>query len=125
MRTKIIKTDTHEILTSFVIPYTGSTKQEQAFNFKMTLHNALSSLGIKVRPYYMPYQMAKAYFRKEGIRFHNMKEWETYCHSSQKPQFIPSNPDEVYKNSGWKSWDEWLYEEPLVQLRFDDSPQVP
>jgi hypothetical protein len=122
-RTKIIKTDTNEILTSFVMPYTGPTKEEKEFNFKITLHNALSSLGIKVRPYYMSYQMAQTYFRKEGIRFHSMQEWEAYCHSSKKPKFIPSNPDKVYRDSGWKSWDEWFeYEEPLVRLRFGDSP---
>ena len=104
------------------MPYTGQTKEEKEFNFKITLHNALSSLGITVSPCYMSYQMAQAYFKKEGIRFHSMQEWEAYCHSSKKPEFIPSNPDEVYKNSGWKGWDEWFYEEPLVRLRFGDSP---
>jgi hypothetical protein len=125
-RTKIIKMDTNEISTSFVIPYKGPTKDEKEFNFKMTLHNALSSLGIKVRPYYMPYQMAQGYFRKEGIRFRSAEEWKAYCHSGKKPEFIPANPDEVYRDSGWKSWDEWFeYEEPLVRLRFGDSPLVP
>jgi hypothetical protein len=125
-RTKIIKIDTNEILASFVIPYKGPTKDEKEFNFKMTLHDALSSVGIQVRPHYMSYQMAQAYFRKEGIRFHSMEEWKTYCHSSKKPKFIPSNPDEVYRDSGWKSWDEWFeYEEPLVRLRFGDSPLFP
>jgi hypothetical protein len=122
-RTKIIKTDTHEILTSFAMPYTGPTKEEKEFNFKVTLHDALTSLGITVKPYYMSYEMAQAYFRKKEIRFHSMEEWEAYCRSSEKPKFIPSNPDEVYRDRGWKSWDKWLeYEEPLVKLRFGDSP---
>jgi len=33
--------------------------------------------------------------------------WREYCKSGEKPDDVPSNPDEVYKES-WKSWCDWL-----------------
>jgi hypothetical protein len=33
--------------------------------------------------------------------------WCEYCKSGQKPDNVPSNPDEVYKDS-WISWCDWL-----------------
>ena len=34
--------------------------------------------------------------------------WLEYIRNNKLPPFIPPNPDEVYKNKGWKSWAEWL-----------------
>lgn len=33
--------------------------------------------------------------------------WREYCESGQKPDNVPANPDEVYKDS-WTSWCDWL-----------------
>jgi UDP-2,3-diacylglucosamine pyrophosphatase LpxH len=33
--------------------------------------------------------------------------WREYCTSGQKPDNVPANPDEVYKDS-WTSWCDWL-----------------
>ena len=35
-------------------------------------------------------------------------EWRDYCKSSQKPENIPSRPDYVYKQDGWKDWGDWI-----------------
>ncbi|WP_192820193.1 hypothetical protein [Rufibacter sp. LB8] len=36
------------------------------------------------------------------------KIWKEYCDSGLKPDNIPSNPDEVYKDKGWISWSDWM-----------------
>ena len=33
--------------------------------------------------------------------------WREYCKSGQKPDGVPPNPDEVYKDR-WISWCDWL-----------------
>ncbi len=34
--------------------------------------------------------------------------WKIYCKTHQLPKGIPSNPDVIYKNSGWKGWLDWI-----------------
>lgn len=50
-------------------------------------------------------------FIKEDIKKYNIinkKKWYEYCNSKYKPNNIPSNPDNFYKNNGWVSWGNWL-----------------
>ena len=42
------------------------------------------------------------------LNLKNNKEWRTYCSSGRKPENIPSNPNAVYKNKGWKGFGDWL-----------------
>lgn len=42
------------------------------------------------------------------LKLKNNKEWRKYCSMGIKPKDIPSNPDSVYKDKGWKSWGDWL-----------------
>ena len=37
-----------------------------------------------------------------------MPAWKEYCKSGNKPRDIPSHPDYVYKNEGWKGVKNWL-----------------
>ena len=34
--------------------------------------------------------------------------WREYCKSGRKPGNIPENPDVVYKDEGWKAWQDWI-----------------
>jgi len=39
------------------------------------------------------------------------KEWRDYSKSGKKPDDIPANPDNTYKNKGWNGWGDWLGKE--------------
>ena len=43
-----------------------------------------------------------------ALKLNNDKEWKEYCNSGNKPNDIPSAPNELYKNKGWISWGDWL-----------------
>jgi hypothetical protein len=52
------------------------------------------------------FEKAKKYVL--SLRLTNEHEWKEYRKSSKKPADIPSNPHQVYKNSGWKGMGDWL-----------------
>ncbi len=55
---------------------------------------------------YLPFEDAKKYVAR--LRLKNVKEWFNYCDGGKRPKNIPYNPDRAYKNSGWKSYADWL-----------------
>jgi formylglycine-generating enzyme required for sulfatase activity len=67
---------------------------------------------------------------KEFVKALNLKdvtEWNEYCKSGNKPKDIPSDPENIYKNNGWKTMRIWLgikpsrnfppFEEAVVEAR--------
>jgi len=42
------------------------------------------------------------------LKLKNGALWKIYCRSGKKPADIPSYPNDVYKNQGWKSISDWL-----------------
>jgi hypothetical protein len=54
---------------------------------------------------YLPFEEARDWIRKEYLP--NCHAWEKYCKSGNKPNNIPSAPDQVYKNE-WRGWHDWL-----------------
>jgi len=55
---------------------------------------------------YRPYDNAKEFANK--LKLKNTIEWYEYCKSGKKPDDIPSNPQNTYKNKGWKGIGDWL-----------------
>ena len=45
------------------------------------------------------------------LKLKSNKEWRLLIKNKQKPQNIPSNPDSIYKNIGWKGWADFLGKE--------------
>ncbi|NMJ86928.1 MAG: hypothetical protein EX285_03695 [Thaumarchaeota archaeon] len=43
-----------------------------------------------------------------SLQLKNMREWRQYRKSNKKPDDIPSHPEKIYKNNGWKGWADWL-----------------
>ena len=43
-----------------------------------------------------------------GLKLKSVKEWWEWSKSDDKPQDIPSHPEEVYKGKGWKTWGDFL-----------------
>ena len=69
-----------------------------------------------------PFAEARSFVHKLGLR--NNKQWRAYLISGNKPNDIPTSPDRIYKNSGWKSWGDWLgtgliYKGYIEYLSFD------
>ena len=56
---------------------------------------------------YREFDKARTFAR--SLKLSNVKEWkEEYCRSLNKPQDIPTNAYQKYKNSGWKGWSDFL-----------------
>ncbi|MDC1198439.1 DEAD/DEAH box helicase family protein [Flavobacteriaceae bacterium] len=52
---------------------------------------------------------AKEFLHK--LKLKNQIEWQKFAKSNLKPNDIPSNPQKVYKNKGWKGLGDWLGKE--------------
>ena len=42
------------------------------------------------------------------LELKSQAEWKQWSKSGQRPDDIPSNPDQIYKDKGWLSWPDWL-----------------
>jgi superfamily II DNA or RNA helicase len=49
---------------------------------------------------------ARAYGRSLGLG--SEAEWRAFAKSERKPTDIPSGPDDVYADTGWRGWGDWL-----------------
>ncbi len=52
------------------------------------------------------YDEARNFIKPLSLK--NVREWEEYRKSPAKPFDIPSNPNVIYENEGWKSWGHFL-----------------
>ncbi len=43
-----------------------------------------------------------------SLKFKSGNEWRKYCNSGNRPLDIPSNPNQVYRQNGWKGMGDWL-----------------
>jgi 3-mercaptopyruvate sulfurtransferase SseA len=55
---------------------------------------------------YKSFEEARDFVHK--LKLKGEKEWRTYCKSGQKPEDIPANPNQVYKQEGWNGFGDWL-----------------
>jgi superfamily II DNA or RNA helicase len=58
---------------------------------------------------FLNYENAKTIIHQLKIK--NLKDWQLYCKSGKRPNNIPSNPQNSYKNKGWQGWDDFLGKE--------------
>jgi superfamily II DNA or RNA helicase len=52
------------------------------------------------------FKEARAFVR--GLGLNSVKEWYSYSSSGKRPKDIPSNPNKIYKDLGWKSEGDWV-----------------
>ena len=76
-----------------------------------------------MRNKYLSFKKARAYVRKQNLK--NTRAWKKWSKGvlkgkEKRPDFIPSNPDVVYKNDGWISWSDWI-KEPVEFLPFEEA----
>ena len=55
---------------------------------------------------YRSFEEAKKFALTLGLK--GQLEWREYCKSGNKPLYIPNNPFQAYRNSGWVSWGDFL-----------------
>jgi superfamily II DNA or RNA helicase len=55
---------------------------------------------------YLDFNSSRSFI--QTLKLKNQREWIDYCKSGKKPFNIPSNPERVYTNSGWKGLGDWL-----------------
>ena len=55
---------------------------------------------------YLSFEEAKKFV--VSLNLNNQKEWFEYCVSGKKPENIPRNAYQTYKNKGWNGWGDWL-----------------
>ena len=51
---------------------------------------------------FRPYKEAQEFVR--SLKIKNVREWEEYCKSGNKPEDIPTQPSSTYRNKGWVNW---------------------
>jgi len=54
----------------------------------------------------LPFEEARAYVRSLGLK--SQAEWTAWAKSDDKPDNIPAQPYQTYKNKGWVSMGDWL-----------------
>jgi len=74
---------------------------------------------------HLSFSEAREYVQNIGLL--NTREWKKWSKGKldgkeKRPNFIPSNPDIVYKFKGWKSWSDWIGAEKKVDyLSFNEA----
>jgi len=66
-------------------------------------------LGIKkpiTKEDYLPFDKARKIIHGFKIKGHD--DWSSFLKSGKKPNNIPSVPERIYKNDGWKGWGDWV-----------------
>lgn len=60
----------------------------------------------EIKKKWLEFNQARAYVHT--LRLNNQKQWREFCLSGNKPDNIPSNPNRIYKDSGWVSFSDWI-----------------
>ena len=55
---------------------------------------------------YRDFNKAKEFVK--SLKLKKQKDWLAYCNSGKKPEDIPSNPQNTYRNTGWINLGDWL-----------------
>jgi hypothetical protein len=64
---------------------------------------------------YLVFTKARTFTRK--LKLKDGKEWREYCKSGNKPDNIPNNPWNTYKDKGWDGIPDWLGNKNLSNTR--------
>ena len=66
---------------------------------------------------YLPFEEAREFVRTLNIT--NTRDWKKYVTGrldgyKEKPDNIPSQPDQRYRREGWTNYKNWLLKSPLT-----------
>ena len=54
----------------------------------------------------LPFHRARAFVHR--LKLTSVEEWKEWSKSGQRPSNVPGRPDQVYKDTGWVSWPDWM-----------------
>jgi hypothetical protein len=63
-------------------------------------------IGNVARYNWRSFEEAREYIKGLGLK--GKKEWRAFSKSGNRPKDIPASPNQVYKDSGWVNWGDWL-----------------
>src|SRR5215211_8547646 len=66
---------------------------------------------------FLPFHEAKKYAISLGLKY--IREWFKHARGKGLPEGIPIHPEKVYKDEGWKGWDDFL---GIVRKVFEPLP---
>ena len=90
-----------------IIEIEGSEKLGQKIDLKEFSEAIETKVWKRVaRVNWRPFKEARAFVH--GLGFQSISEWQKYSKSGEKPVDLPVNPDQVYRNNGWKGYGDWL-----------------
>jgi len=55
---------------------------------------------------FLSFEEARKFVNK--LKLKNRNEWREYCKSGKRPSNIPTHPEIIYKNKGWRGMKYWL-----------------
>jgi len=61
--------------------------------------------GQTAKDTFLEFEEARAIVWEEGLE--SVEQWKEWC-TEHRPDYIPYNPDQTYKDEGWLSWPDWL-----------------
>jgi hypothetical protein len=76
--------------------------------------------NIKSSQNFLSFEDARKFVHTLKIKDQN--EWANYCNSGNRPENIPSNPTQVYKNKGWVSFGDWTGTGSIASINRDYRP---
>lgn len=68
---------------------------------------------------YKPFIEAKKIIQELNIK--STTQWQNFCKSDQKPFDIPATPWRVYKNKGWRDWNDWFGTDYKIYMSYEDA----
>ena len=78
---------------------------------KLDLSSFADKINTKIwekvaRVNWMPFNEAREFAHTQKIK--GLREWYEYCKLGKAPPNIPTVPQKVYFDKGWKNWSDWL-----------------
>jgi len=52
------------------------------------------------------FEEARAFVQNLDLK--SSRQWLEFCKSRKRPEDIPANPNNIYKDRGWEGWGDWL-----------------
>jgi hypothetical protein len=64
------------------------------------------STEYKRKGHYKPFEDARRF--AQTLKLKGQKEWRIWAKTDERPEYIPPNPEGIYKAKGWTNWGDFL-----------------
>ena len=95
-----------EYLQMLTVAQTCRYRNISFLNFLQKKKGIWENVRQEALPGFLPFEQARLYIHRLG--FERTAQWTEWKKQGDRPSFIPSNPDKVYKDNGWIDWHDWI-----------------